>query len=105
MMNRVVAGFVLLAVLFTASAASAQVWVNGKQLTSSEVAWLSNYSCGPIPAGAYWINLVNGYWGYWGSARVVGHVRDRCSGGQRRVFKDGNMSREGRLFYPGELLN
>ena len=36
----------------------------------------------------------------------MGHVRDRCGGGRSgRVFNDGNMSREGRLYYPGELLN
>ncbi|MGD1924940.1 MAG: hypothetical protein ACFB03_12245 [Paracoccaceae bacterium] len=83
-------------------AAATGVWINGKQLNPTEVAWLANYSCGPIYPGNYWINMSNGYWGFVGSMQTMGHVRDRC--GQRRVFKDGNMSREGRLFYPGELL-
>ena len=97
--------FGALALVFGLSAASAEagnVYVNGKRLNRTEIAWLANYSCGPIPAGNYWINLTSGYWGYVGSTRIMGHVRDRC--GQRRVFKDGNMSREGRLYYPGELL-
>lgn len=82
------------------------VWINGKQLNSAEIAWLANYTCGPIYPGNYWVNMVNGYWGYMGSVQVMGHVRDRCGGGgSGRVFKDGNMSREGRLYYPGELLN
>ena len=88
--------------LMAATADAGQIYVNGKRLNGAEVAWLSAYSCGPIPAGNYWINLANGYWGYVGSSRVMGHVRDRC--GNRRVFRDGNMSREGRLYYPGELL-
>ena len=82
------------------------VWINGKQLNSAEIAWLANYTCGPVYPGNYWVNMVNGYWGYMGSVQVMGHVRDRCGGGRSgRVFNDGNMSREGRLYYPGELLN
>jgi hypothetical protein len=96
-----IAAGLLAAVL--ASPAAAQVVVNGKLLSGGEIAWLAEVSCGPVYPGNYWLDMNSGYWGYAGSPRPMGHIRDRC--GQRRVFRDGNMSREGRLFYPGEILN
>ena len=89
---------------FGAVPASAQVWVNGKQLSPAEINWLANYTCGPIYAGNYWINMANGQWGVMGSNLPMGHVKDRCPAGSKGVFKQGNMSQEGRLFAPGELL-
>lgn len=88
--------------VLAAGPAAAQVYVNGQRLSQAEIAWLATYSCGPVFPGSYWIDMQNGNWGFAGSRRVMGHIRDRC--GQRRVFRDGNMSREGRLYSPGELL-
>lgn len=92
---------VLAAMLATPSAA--QVVINGKLMSPGEIAWLAQVTCGPIYPGNYWVDTDSGLWGYAGSPRPMGHVRDRC--GRGRVFSDGNMSREGRLFYPGEILN
>lgn len=86
-----------------ATPAAAQVVVNGKLLNPGEIAWLANFSCGPIYPGRYWLDMDTGYWGFTGSSRTMGHIRDRC--GQGRVFRDGNMSREGRLYSPGEILS
>ncbi len=102
-MERTLMGAGLLAAMLAAAPASAaEVWVNGQRLSGDEIAWLAELSCGPVASGAYWLDPGAGEWGYWGSRRVQGHIRDRC--GQHRVFQDGNMSREGRLYYPGELL-
>ena len=87
-----------------ATPGEAQVIVNGKMLNQSEINSLAHYTCGPIYPGNYWINMSNGYWGYVGSNQVMGHVKDRCPSGSQGVFKQGNMSREGRLYSPGELL-
>ena len=94
----------LLGAALTAVPAKAQVWVNGHRLTAQQIEWLAYYTCGPIYPGNYWINLQNGYWGYMGSYQTQGHVKDRCPAGSRGVFKQGQMSREGRLYSPGELL-
>ena len=92
------------AALVSVAPASAQVIINGVRLNQAEIVQLARYTCGPVFPGNYWINMANGYWGYMGSTRVMGHVKDRCPRGQRGTFRQGHMSQEGRLFYPGELL-
>lgn len=79
--------------------ANAQVVVNGKQLNRGEINWLAQYSCGPIYPGNYWLNMTNGYWGYVGSFKAVGHIKDRCP--KRRK----SLSERGELYRPGEILN
>ena len=103
-MKKLLFAAVLLGSTIAALPAKAQVWVNGKQLNQQEIAWLAHYTCGPIYPGNYWINMNNGYWGFVGSFQAVGHVKDRCPPGSKGLFKQGNMSREGRLYSPGELL-
>jgi len=103
-MKTVLTALTFLACALANSPASAQVIINGKVLNQAEISWLAQYTCGPILPGNYWINLANGYWGYVGSFQAVGHIKDRCPAGSKGLFKQGNMTREGRLFYPGELL-
>lgn len=95
-MRSILVAFLLLALQILPAEAQ-QVIINGKRLTPAEYAWLANYSCGPVPAGSYWINLQTGQWGYAGSARIMGHVRDRC----RRP----SLSERRRLYRPGEILS
>lgn len=90
-----------IAMLVSAVAAAedtAEVYVNGKRLSPAEIAWLAEYACGPVPAGNYWIDLETGYWGFADSARIMGHLRDRCSQGPP------SLSEQGQLFKPGEIL-
>lgn len=103
-MKTTLTALAILGALTAATPAEAQVIINGKVLNRAEINQLAHYTCGPVLPGNYWINLANGYWGYVGSFRVVGHIKDRCPAGSKGLFKQGNMSREGRLFAPGELL-
>ncbi|MEM1299128.1 MAG: hypothetical protein AAGH68_07580 [Pseudomonadota bacterium] len=84
----------------TSSAEAGAVVVNGKVLDFQERMMLARYSCGPIPAGSYWLNMNTGYWGYAGSSRSQGHIKDRCQGGQARQ----SLSQRGLLWRPGELV-
>jgi hypothetical protein len=81
-----------------AAPAAAQVIVNGKALNPGEIAWLAELSCGPVYPGRYWLDDATGYWGYAGSSRVEGHIRDRC---QRRP----SLSERRQLYRPGEILS
>jgi hypothetical protein len=85
--------------IFFALPATAQVIVNGQQLSDQEIRELAIYSCGPLYPGNYWLDMATGNWGYAGSYQVMGHIRDRC-GGQRRK----SLSERGLLYGPGELL-
>lgn len=104
-MRRALAALAFASAIATVTPAAAQVIVNGKMLTQNEIAQLAFYSCGPIFPGNYWLDMRTGDWGYAGSYRVEGHIRDRCGGNApRRTWKDGNLSGTGRLYSPGELL-
>ena len=81
--------------------ADGRIIVNGKVLTPSEVNTLSFVSCGPIVPGNYWLNVQTGQWGFTGNPTPMGHFRARCH--ERRRFNNGSMSRDGRIFNPGEL--
>lgn len=82
------------------TAQAGSVIMNGKVLDWQERQMLSNYACGPIPAGSYWLNLNTGYWGYAGSPRTQGHIQDRCPRGRPRR----SLSERGLLWRPGELV-
>lgn len=86
-------------IIFSVLPATAQVIVNGRQLSNAEIGQLAIYSCGPIYPGNYWLDMRTGYWGYAGSYQAVGHIRDRC-GSQRGK----SLSERGLLYSPGELL-
>ncbi|MFK7944931.1 MAG: hypothetical protein AB8B85_18760 [Paracoccaceae bacterium] len=82
------------------SAFAGSVIVNGKALDRQERSMLAKYACGPIPDGNYWLNMNTGEWGYAGSSRVQGHIKDRCGNQTRRQ----SLSERGLLWRPGELV-
>ena len=89
---------------FAAAPAEAQVIVNGKMLNQSEINSLAHYTCGPDLSRQLLDQYEQWILGVCGLDQVMGHVKDRCPAGSRGAFKQGNMSREGRLYSPGELL-
>lgn len=103
-----VAALAAIAAAVLAPAAQAQVWVNGVQLNPQQQALLQEYTCGPVPAGSYWINPQTGRWGYVGNARPMGHLRDRCGKTSFNTRPNGSrksLSERGMLFRPGEIAN
>ena len=98
-MKQILAICAALITIFFALPATAQVIVNGQQLSDEEIRELAIYSCGPIYPGNYWLDMATGNWGYAGSYQVVGHIRDRCDGQPRK-----SLSERGLLYSPGELL-
>jgi hypothetical protein len=98
-MRAFLAGLALSALTATTAIAGVVV-VNGQVLDWQERQMLANYACGPIPAGNYWLNLQTGHWGYAGSARTQGHIKDRCRRSNRRQ----SLSERGLLWRPGELV-
>ena len=55
-----------------------KVSINGQTLSAEEVAMLERVSCGPVAAGAYWVDAETGIWGRVGAAAPLGHMEDRC---------------------------
>lgn len=107
-MRRIILTAVSAALVSAASAAAAQIFVNGAALNPTQAALLARISCGPIPSGSYWLDTDSGIWGYWGNPQPMGHIRDRCGDGLPREGAGGarpGLSQRGLLFRPGEILN
>lgn len=83
--------------LLADTAAARFVMVNGQRLNTSEIQYLEQLSCNPIPDGRYWLDMRTGIWGYQGGG-AQGHISDNCS-----TYRPG-LSERGLLYSPGELL-
>lgn len=84
----------------TTAQAERYVVVNGQRMNGSQIAMLEQLRCGPVPNGSYWLNTVNGAWGYAGNPIPQGNIRDNCAQRTRRP----SLSERGLLYSPGELL-
>ena len=74
--------------------------INGQRLSIPEIQYLEHVHCGPIPNGRYWLNIRTGVWGYEGSPRAQGHIKDNCYNPQHRP----SLSERGMLFSPGDWI-
>lgn len=100
----VLAGLLMATVSF---AQSRSVYVNGLRMSNQQVAQLEYYACTHIPNGAYWMNLINGAWGYVGNWNVQGYYGDQCNApgnSQARQHRK-SLSERGMLYSPGEILS
>jgi hypothetical protein len=96
----VLVAVILVCSLVSVASAERYVVVNGKRLSSSEIQYLEQWRCGPIPNGAYWLNVNSGIWGYAGNPMPQGHISDPCWVGTHRP----GLSERGLLYSPGEIL-
>ncbi|MEM1278061.1 MAG: hypothetical protein AAGH74_16170 [Pseudomonadota bacterium] len=80
------AAFLTLAAATPASAGN--VVINGVSLSADQKTWLSNYACGPIYPGNYWLDMQSGEWGYRGVPQAAGHIRERCADQTSRVLSE-----------------
>ena len=95
----------VVAMMFTAcfaglAAAERDIVVNGQRLNPAEIRYLEQWTCAPVPNGAYWLHMQSGIWGYAGNPIPQGHISDRCGAQARRP----SLSERGRLYSPGEIL-
>jgi hypothetical protein len=77
------------------------VVVNGQRLTPQQLVMLERMHCAYIPNGHYWLNVVNGAWGYHGNPWIQGYLGQPCrgnGGGRHR-----SLSERGLLYTPGDL--
>lgn len=81
-----------------ASAGNTGVYINGRELTFVEVAWLSRQV--PVQRGRFWMNP-QGVFGYEGGGPLGRIMLGAQNSGGRRP----SLSERGMLFYPGEILN
>jgi hypothetical protein len=93
------AGLVLALSVVGVAHAERYIVVNGQRMSQSQIAYLEQLRCGPIPNGHYWLDVRSGIWGYAGNPRPQGHITDNCYRRERRP----SLSERGMLFYPGEL--
>lgn len=100
--KRMILVAVLVLVCGTVGVASAEryVVVNGQRLSPAELQYLEQWTCTPVPNGAYWLNLRSGIWGYAGNPLPQGHISDNCG---RRARRPG-LSERGLLYSPGEII-
>lgn len=95
-----VALVVLVCSLVGVAAAERSIVVNGQRLRPAEIRYLEQWTCTPVPNGAYWLNMQSGIWGYAGNLIPQGHISDRCGRQARRP----SLSERGMLYAPGEIL-
>lgn len=83
------------------------VYVNGARMTNLQIVQLEYFACTSIPNGAYWLNLVNGAWGYMGNWQVQGFFGDQCGapGNTQALQRRKSLSERGRLYSPSEILS
>ncbi len=88
-------------------AQSRRIYVNGIRMTDKQVSQLEYYACTPIPNGNYWMNLLNGAWGYFGNFKVQGYFGDQCKkpGNAQAYQRRQSLSERGMLYSPGEILS
>ena len=101
---------IAMASMFSTGVALAQtrwVVVNGQRMSDQQIAQLEHFHCAQIPNGWYWVNLVNGAWGYVGSWQVHGYFGDQCnvSGNHQARQRRKSLSERGLLYSPNEILS
>jgi hypothetical protein len=95
-----IAVVVLVCSLTGVASAQRHIVVNGQRLNAAEIRYLEQWTCTPIPNGAYWLNVHSGIWGYAGNPIPQGHISDSC----RRQARRPSLSERGLLYAPGEIL-
>ncbi len=100
----------LMAGLLMASVSLAQtrrIYVNNIRMSDRQVSQLEYFACTHIPNGAYWLNVRNGAWGYWGNPQVQGYFGDQCRrpANARAYQRRKSLSERGMLYSPGEILS
>jgi hypothetical protein len=75
------------------------VVVNGQRLNDAQIEMLEGIQNGPIPNGAYWLDVNTGIWGYAGDPRPMGCIFGNAKG--RHL----SLSERGLLYSPGEILS
>lgn len=83
------------------------VVVNGVKMSDKQVQQLEYFACTRIPNGYYWLNLMNGAWGYMGNFKVQGYFGDQCRrpGNAQAYQRKKSLSERGMLYSPGEILS
>jgi hypothetical protein len=98
-----VCGWALFAASASAAPASRVVVVNGQRLTPPQLAMLERMHCAHIPDGHYWLNVVNGAWGYHGNPWTQGYLGQPCRGYSGSNQRHRSLSERGLLYTPGDL--
>lgn len=90
-----------------AIAQSRFVFVTALRMSDQQINSLEYFSCVQIPNGWYWLNLINGAWGYAGSWQVQGYFGDQCAlpANEQARRRRESLSERGLLYSPNELLN
>lgn len=107
---RLLAVAIALAGVLTTATAFAQtryVVVNGIRMSDQQISLLELYNCAQIPNGSYWLNLINGAWGYSGNWQVQGYFGAQCNapGNQQARQRRQSLSERGLLYTPNEILS
>ncbi len=107
-LRRLSLGFVIASLMFGAAAAQSRlVFVNGVRMSDTQVMQLEYFACTQIPNGAYWLNVVNGAWGYVGNRQVQGYFGDQCGrpGNHQASQRRKSLSERGLLYSPNEIIS
>ena len=103
------AALALAGLLTTATAFAQTRWVvvNGIRMSDRQISQLEYYNCAQIPNGSYWLNLLNGAWGYAGNWQVQGYFGASCNapGNQQARQRRQSLSERGMLYTPSEILS
>lgn len=86
----------------TAAASDRVVVVNGQRLTPPQLDMIQRMHCAYIPNGHYWLNVVNGAWGYHGNPWTQGYLGQPCRGSAGNQ-RHRSLSERGLLYTPGDL--
>lgn len=76
------------------------VIVNGQRLNQTQISYLEQLHCGPIPNGRFWLDWNTGIWGYSGDPTPQGRIQDNCYVPERRP----SLSERGMLFGPQDWV-
>ena len=84
-----------------AAQAERLVVVNGLRLNATQIAWLDERNCAPVPDGRYWLDLRTGAWGYAGWPQQRGYFGAACSAARSQHR---SLSERGLLYRPDEII-